>query len=189
MHLDIALLLYLSKYALWRRNIRIACNCLYVTKVVVKGCGETICTAKPMGLNYLTFYCTTTLNITTFSMITLSIKGLYVTLSICDIQHNNALPLWWLSLFWVSHFIYDYAECCYDEYRFVLYTIILIFVSYYLRVYVTVTHSLCLMGLLVWFGKIRLGWKWQTLWLKNGRKNFDCSDPKFSNVLDINRLG
>jgi hypothetical protein len=32
--------------------------------------------------------------------------NLYVALSIGDTQHNNALPL-----HWVSRFIYDYAEC------------------------------------------------------------------------------
>ncbi len=47
----------------------------------------------------------TTLSIKIFSITTLSIKGLYVTLSISDTQHNNALPLWW-----VSRFIYYYAE-------------------------------------------------------------------------------
>jgi hypothetical protein len=33
------------------------------------------------------------------------------TLSINDTQHNNALPLCWVSLCWVSHFIHCYAEC------------------------------------------------------------------------------
>ena len=47
----------------------------------------------------------TTLSITTFSLMTLSLKGLYVTLSIKDTKHNNALPLCW-----VSHLIYCYAE-------------------------------------------------------------------------------
>jgi hypothetical protein len=137
----------------------------------------------------------------TFSIITLSIKGLYVTLSICDIQHNNAMSIGWLSLCWVSHFIYDYgechyAECHYDECRGALFTSILIFVSYHLRVLVTVNHSKpCLIGLryegilLVWLVNIRLGWKWQTLWLKNCLKKFDYSNPSFSNVLEINRLG
>jgi len=35
----------------------------------------------------------TTLSITTFSIITLSINGLYVTLNINNTQHNYALPL------------------------------------------------------------------------------------------------
>jgi hypothetical protein len=34
-------------------------------------------------------------------------------LSKSDAQHNNALPLCW-----VSHFIYCYAECHYAEYRY-----------------------------------------------------------------------
>jgi hypothetical protein len=47
---------------------------------------------------------------TTLSITTLSIKGLYVTLSVSDSQHNNALPI-----FWVSRFIYYYAECHYTK--------------------------------------------------------------------------
>jgi len=38
-----------------------------------------------------------------------------VTPSINDTQHNNDLPLCWLSLCWVSGFIYYYAECHYAE--------------------------------------------------------------------------
>ncbi len=57
----------------------------------------------------------TTLSITTFSIITTLGKwSLHVTLSISDTQHNNALPLCWVSLCWVLCFIY-----CYDEYHYV----------------------------------------------------------------------
>jgi hypothetical protein len=47
----------------------------------------------------------------TFSIVTLSIRSFYVTLSISDIQHklnmhNNALPLCKASLCWLSPFIY-----------------------------------------------------------------------------------
>ncbi len=52
-------------------------------------------------------------NIFIFSKMTLSTKKLYVTLSLNDIQHNNALPLCS-----VSHFIYYYAECHYAECRY-----------------------------------------------------------------------
>ncbi len=55
-----------------------------------------------------------TLNITKFSVITLSIRGLFVTLSISvsinDTKHNNALSY--------DGFLYaecHYAECCYAE--------------------------------------------------------------------------
>ncbi len=44
-----------------------------------------------------TFCCTTTLSIMTFSLPTLTIKGSYVTVSMNDTQHNNALPLCWES--------------------------------------------------------------------------------------------
>jgi len=49
----------------------------------------------------------TTLSVTTFSSTTLSIKGLFVTLKISDNQH---MPNKVLLFFWVSHFIYYYAE-------------------------------------------------------------------------------
>jgi hypothetical protein len=42
---------------------------------------------------------------------TLSIKGLYVTLSINDTEHNTALR-------YTLHFIYWYAECHYAKYRY-----------------------------------------------------------------------
>jgi len=58
-----------------------------------------------------------TLSITILSITTLSIKGLHVTLSISDTQHNNALPLCWVLLCWVSRFIYYYAEFLYAECR------------------------------------------------------------------------
>jgi hypothetical protein len=38
-----------------------------------------------------------------------------VTVSIKDVQHNNALLLCWVSLYSVSHFISYYAECHYAE--------------------------------------------------------------------------
>jgi len=41
-----------------------------------------------------------------FGATTLSIRGLFVTVSINDTEHNNALLLCW-----VSHFIYYFAEC------------------------------------------------------------------------------
>ncbi len=41
---------------------------------------------------------------------TLSIKGLFATLSINDFQHNNTL-----TLRWVSRFICCYADCRYGE--------------------------------------------------------------------------
>ncbi len=47
---------------------------------------------------------------TTFSLMTLSIKGLHVALSMNDTQHINA-PLLCL----LSGFIYYYAECLYNE--------------------------------------------------------------------------
>ncbi len=47
-----------------------------------------------------------TLSISTFSITTLNIKRLCVTLSISATQHNNALPPYWVShigpLYWVS---------------------------------------------------------------------------------------
>jgi hypothetical protein len=49
-----------------------------------------------------------TLSIKTFSIMTLTIKGLYVTLRKSDILHNNDLFLCWVSLCWVSHFIYHH---------------------------------------------------------------------------------
>jgi hypothetical protein len=48
----------------------------------------------------------TTISITTFSTMALSIWCLFVTVRISDSQHNNALPLCW-----VSHFIYRHVEC------------------------------------------------------------------------------
>jgi len=60
---------------------------------------------------------TTTLGIITLSLMTHNIKSFYVTLSISDSQHNNALLLCWVSLCCVSHFIYFNAECCYAECR------------------------------------------------------------------------
>ncbi len=58
----------------------------------------------------------------TFRIMTLSMKGLYATVSINNTQHNNTLPLCLVSLSWVSRFIYYYAEChcaecCYAESR------------------------------------------------------------------------
>jgi hypothetical protein len=46
---------------------------------------------------------------------TLNIKGMYMTLSISDIQHDNDLPSYRVSLCGVSHFIYANAECHYGE--------------------------------------------------------------------------
>ncbi len=57
----------------------------------------------------------TTFSIMTFSITTLDIIGLVEKLSKNDThhkwRHNNALPLCWMSLCWVLHFIYCYAEC------------------------------------------------------------------------------
>jgi hypothetical protein len=47
---------------------------------------------------------TTTLSIMTFSVTTLRIQGLYVTLSISDIQQNNTLPFCRVSLCSVPSF-------------------------------------------------------------------------------------
>ena len=44
----------------------------------------------------------------TITIMTLSIKDLFVTLSIKDAQHNNAVPL-----DWASYFSHCYAECHY----------------------------------------------------------------------------
>ncbi len=49
----------------------------------------------------------------TLSTMPLSIKGLYVTLSIDDTQHAYALPLCS-----VSHFMYYYAECHYADFHY-----------------------------------------------------------------------
>jgi len=46
---------------------------------------------------------------------TLSIKGLYVTLGISDTQHNNDPLLCWVPLCWVWRFIHYYAECHYAD--------------------------------------------------------------------------
>jgi hypothetical protein len=54
----------------------------------------------------------TTLSITTLSITTLSTIGLFVTLSI------TTLPLCWMSICWVPVFIYCYAECHCDEWRY-----------------------------------------------------------------------
>jgi hypothetical protein len=56
----------------------------------------------------------------TFRIMSLSIKGLFVTLSIKDTQmkdtqHNkNAIMQWQFSYYYAE---YRYAECCYAEYR------------------------------------------------------------------------
>jgi hypothetical protein len=62
----------------------------------------------------------TTLSIMTLSITTLSMRIFHVTLSICDSQHkrHSALLLGWVSLCWVSHFIYYYAERHYAECRY-----------------------------------------------------------------------
>jgi hypothetical protein len=52
----------------------------------------------------------TTLGTTTFNIMILSINGLYVTLSLNDSRHNNAMPL-----YRVSHYINYYAECHYAD--------------------------------------------------------------------------
>ncbi len=41
--------------------------------------------------------------------------GLISDIQYNDNRHNNTLPLCWMLLFWVSHFIYCYAECHYAE--------------------------------------------------------------------------
>ncbi len=57
----------------------------------------------------------TTLSITTFSIVTLSVKGMSLTLDINVTQHYNALPLCSVYLCLVSHFVYWYAECHFAE--------------------------------------------------------------------------
>ncbi len=47
-----------------------------------------------------------TFSITIFRIMTLSIKGSYLTVSINDTQCNNVLPLCWVWLCWVSRFYY-----------------------------------------------------------------------------------
>jgi len=59
----------------------------------------------------------TTVSITTVSIMTVSIKGFYVTLSINDTQHNNALPLCWVSFYYYNYPECHYAECHYTECR------------------------------------------------------------------------
>ncbi len=54
-------------------------------------------------------------SITIFSIMTLSIKDLFVTLRINVTQHDKALPLFLVSLCCVSHSIYCYSDCHYDE--------------------------------------------------------------------------
>ncbi len=56
---------------------------------------------------------TLTLSIKKFSIMTLSIKDLLMTLIMI------ILPLGWVSLCWVSHFIFCYDQWCYDECRYV----------------------------------------------------------------------
>ncbi len=56
------------------------------------------------------------LGVITLSIKTFSIKGIEPNDSINDTQHNNNLPLYWVSLCWVPHFIYCSAECHFDEY-------------------------------------------------------------------------
>ncbi len=52
------------------------------------------------------------LSLTTFSIMTLCLKCLLVTLSINDAQHNNK------AICWVSLFIYFYAECHYAKFHY-----------------------------------------------------------------------
>ncbi len=51
----------------------------------------------------------------TFSITTLGITGLHVTLSISDTQYTNVLQLCWVALWRVSSFIYCYAVCRFAE--------------------------------------------------------------------------
>ncbi len=58
----------------------------------------------------------------TLSITRLSIKSLYVTISTSDTQHDNAVPLCWVSLFiscYAKSHLVDccYADCCYAECR------------------------------------------------------------------------
>ncbi len=66
---------------------------------------------------FITLNGATTLGITTLSIMTVSIRSFYLTVSIKDTQHSSALLLCLVSLCWVSHFIYYYAECHYAECR------------------------------------------------------------------------
>ncbi len=61
----------------------------------------------------------TTLSIMTFSIETLSRKGLYATLSINDMEHKNTLPSYRLSLCWVTRFI-DWVSLCWMSLSWVL---------------------------------------------------------------------
>jgi hypothetical protein len=54
----------------------------------------------------------------TFSIMTLSLNGLFATISIRDTQHNgtqNNNTQHWVPLCWVLRFIYCYAECRYAD--------------------------------------------------------------------------
>jgi hypothetical protein len=86
-----------------------------------------LCCVSLWPLFWLSWHCyfllvtitgATTLSITTFSIMALSIKGLVATFSINDTKQNHTLPLWWInSLCWVSRFLLlcwmslYYAEC------------------------------------------------------------------------------
>jgi hypothetical protein len=56
--------------------------------------------------------CAPYLSINICVSVTLSIMGLFVTLSINDTQHNNNLQ--WVPLYWISHFIYCNTKCHYE---------------------------------------------------------------------------
>ncbi len=71
----------------------------------------------------ITTFSITTFSIMTFSIMTLSIKDVFEGfegLSINDIQHchtqHNRTS--WMSLGWMSRFIYCYAECYYAEFHY-----------------------------------------------------------------------
>jgi hypothetical protein len=56
------------------------------------------------------------LSITTLSLLIHNIGGLHVTLSISDSQHNNALPLCWVSFILSVGVLFTFfAECHYGE--------------------------------------------------------------------------
>ncbi len=61
-------------------------------------------------------YNATTFSKTTLRIFTLTIKGLFVTLSINGTQHYNTL--YWVQLCRVLRFIYCYTECRYAECHF-----------------------------------------------------------------------
>ncbi len=96
----------LSKSKCWYSN-----NSLHFLK-----CAVPLQVVSSKTSSYLVLHsCVKILGAMTLSIMTLSKWRLHVTISISDTQHNNAQPLWWVSLCRVSHFIYCYDECHYGQ--------------------------------------------------------------------------